>query len=86
MLWYGPVQRRARLLFQLQLGQNGDVPIPGYYDNDLKEDPAIYRPPAGSAPSLWFALKSSGGTSRIDGLGVAGDVAVQKRPALAGGS
>jgi hypothetical protein len=83
-LWYGPYNG-APGLFQLQLGQSGDVPIPGYYDNDSKEDPAIYRPPAGSAPSLWFALKSTGGTSRIDGLGAAGDVAVQKRPALASG-
>jgi hypothetical protein len=83
-LWYGPYNGVPGL-FQLQLGQNGDVPIPGYYDNDLKEDPAIYRKPAGSTPSLWFALKSTGGTSRIDGLGVAGDVPVQKRPALANG-
>jgi hypothetical protein len=84
-LWYGPFNG-APGLFQLNLGTTGDVPIPGYYDNNLTEDPAIYRPPVGAVPALWFAIKSGGGTARLDGLGVAGDVPVQKRPALAGGT
>jgi thermitase len=79
-LWYGPLNGGGGL-FQLQLGQAGDVPIPGYYDADPSQDPAIYRPTTG----LWFTALSGGGTKRIDGLGNATDVAVQKRPSLAGG-
>jgi hypothetical protein len=63
------------------LGQNGDVPIPGYNDANLSVDPAIHRPSTG----LWFSVLSGGGTRSISGLGHAGDVPVQKRPALPGG-
>ena len=80
-LWYGPYNG-ASGLFQLTLGQAGDVPVPGYYDNNLSLDPAIYRPSSG----LWFSTLSGGGIDRIDGLGTTGDVAVQKRPALVGGT
>jgi hypothetical protein len=79
-LWYGPYNGTSGL-FQLTLGQAGDVPIPGYYDNNLSMDPAIYRPLTG----LWFAALSGGGVRRVDGLGQAADVAVQKRPTLIGG-
>jgi hypothetical protein len=58
------------------------VPIPGYYDNNLSEDPAIYRPSSG----LWFSTLSGGGVARVDGLGLSTDVPVQKRAALAGGT
>ncbi len=80
-LWYGPQTGAAAIVIQTILGQNGDVPIPGYYDANLAVDPAYFRPSTG----LWFSLLSGGGVSRIDGLGQAGDVAVQKRPALPGG-
>jgi len=79
-LWYGPFNG-APGLFQLLLGGPGDTPIPGYYDNNLTEDPAIFH----KATGLWFALNSGGGVTRIDGLGLATDVPIQKRPALAGG-
>jgi thermitase len=79
-LWYGPLSGGG--LFQLALGDPTDVPIPGYYDNNQTEDPAIYRPSTG----LWFAALSGGGAARVDGLGQPGDVPVQKRPALAGGT
>jgi hypothetical protein len=62
--------------------QAGDVPIPGYYDGDAAVDPAIFRVSTGT----WLATLSGGGTKRFDGLGVAGDVAIQKRPTLAGGT
>jgi hypothetical protein len=58
-----------------------DIPIPGYYDNNLVMDPAIYRPSTG----LSFSQLSGGGTARFDGLGQPADVPVQKRPTLAGG-
>jgi len=67
-------------LFQLNLGSTGDVPIPGYYDNNLTEDPAIYH----KANGLWFALLSGGGTAQTT-VGLPTDVPVEKRPALAGG-
>ena len=63
------------------LGQNGDVPIPGYYDSNLATDPAIFRASSG----LWFSALSGGGTRSIAGMGTPGDVPIQKRPALAGG-
>jgi hypothetical protein len=78
-LWYGP--KSSGGLFQLPLGQAGDIPIPGYYDNNLAMDPAIYRKSTG----LWFSQLSGGGTARVDGLGQATDIPVQKRPTLAGG-
>jgi hypothetical protein len=78
--WTGPLNGTAGT-FQATLGQSGDTPIPGYYDSNANVDPAVFRPSNGT----WIALLSAGGTKRFDGLGVSGDVAVQKRPALAGG-
>ena len=80
-LWYGPQTDAAAIVIQLLLGGPSNVPIPGYYDNNQTEDPAIFRKSTG----MWFALNSGGGVTRIDGLGQSTDVAVQKRPALAGG-
>src|SRR5439155_1189570 len=49
-LWSGPFNGTTGAL-QYTLGQSGDVPVPGYYDNkDSAADPAIYRPSSG----LWF--------------------------------
>jgi thermitase len=79
-LWYGPFNG-APGVFQIYLGQSGDVPIPGYYDSDQTVDPGIFRPSTG----LWFATQSTGGVRRVDGLGTSTDVAVQRRPKLAGG-
>jgi hypothetical protein len=79
-LWYGPFNG-APGLFQLNLGTTGDTPVPGYYDNNLSMDPAIYRKSTG----LWFALKSGGGVAQINGLGLPTDVPAPKRPSLAGG-
>jgi hypothetical protein len=80
-LWYGPQTGAAQIVIQMLLGQNGDVPIPGYNDGNLAVDPAVFRPSTG----LWFSVLSGGGTRSISGLGQAGDVPVQKRPALPGG-
>lgn len=79
-LWFGPFNG-APGVFQIYLGQSGDVPIPGYYDSDQTVDPAIFRPSTG----LWFATQSTGGVRRVDGLGTSTDVAVQRRPKVAGG-
>jgi hypothetical protein len=68
--------------YSTTLGQSGDRPIPGYYDSDLAADPAVFRVSTGT----WIASLSRGGSKRLDGLGVAGDVAIQKRPTLAGGT
>ncbi len=65
--------------FQRTLGQTGDVPIPGYYDNNLAADAAVFRPGSGT----WLATLSGGGSKRFDWLGLASDVPIQKRPALA---
>jgi hypothetical protein len=78
-LWYGPYNG-APGTFQLNLGGPGDVPIPGYDDNNLSMDPAIYH----KANGVWFALLSGGGVSQMT-VGLSTDVPVQKRPTLAGG-
>jgi hypothetical protein len=79
--WTGPYNG-ATGTYSTTLGQSGDRPIPGYYDSDLAADPAVFRVSTGT----WIASLSRGGSKRLDGLGVAGDVAIQKRPTLAGGT
>ena len=54
------------------------MPIPGYYDNNQSVDPAVFRVGSGT----WLATLSGGGSKRFDGLGLAGDVPIQRRPAL----
>jgi len=80
-LWTGPYNGTTGTV-STTLGQSGDIPIPGYYDNDLSVDPAVFRASAGT----WITALSKGGTKRLDLLGVAGDVSIQKRPTLAGGT
>jgi hypothetical protein len=85
-LWYAPFTDISgpggppTAYFQTFLGQAGDIPVPGYYDNDAIIDPAIFRPSTG----MWFALLSGGGVARVDGLGSAADVPLQVGMAIAG--
>jgi len=75
-LWSGPFNG-ANGALQYTLGQSGDVPIPGYYDDkDSAVDPTIFRPSTG----LWFAASSSSGSETLSSLGVSTDVATQDRP------
>jgi hypothetical protein len=80
-VWTGPYSGTTGT-FSTTLGQSGDIPIPGYYDNDLSVDPGVFRVSTGT----WIAALTKGGSKRFDGLGVFGDVAMQKRPTLAGGT
>jgi hypothetical protein len=62
-----------QIVMQMNLGQPGDVPIPGDYDGDGKTDPAIYRPSLG----LFFAVLSGGGT-KSSTFGASTDVPVPR--------
>jgi len=42
--------------FAVQLGLNGDVPVPGYYDGDNRVDMAVWRPTDGR----WYILPTTG--------------------------
>jgi len=62
----------------MNLGQNGDVPIPTDYDGDGAADAAIYRPSTG----LFYGVRVANGAVVLNtNLGhAAGDVATTKRP------
>jgi hypothetical protein len=47
-------------------GSPGDVPVPGDYDGDGKDDPGIYR------NGTWWVLRSTSGIA-VSGFGVATD-------------
>lgn len=42
--------------YAVQLGLNGDIPVPGYYDGDNQVDMAVWRPTDGR----WFVLPTTG--------------------------
>jgi hypothetical protein len=55
----------------VQFGANGDVPVPGDYDGDGKDDQAVYR------NGTWFMNRSTSGFASA-GFGNATDRAVPK--------
>ena len=69
-------------MIQLNLGQNGDIPIPADYDGDTQVDPAIYRPSTG----LFYGVRIQNGAVVLNtNLGMAsGDVPTTRRPGYPG--
>jgi len=55
--------------YAFPFGTNGDIPVPGDYDGDGRNDAAVFRP----STSTWFAQRSTGGTL-IQQFGIAGDI------------
>lgn len=49
-----------------------DVPVVGDYDNDGRDDIAVYRPAGGT----WYVIASTGGIIQVGGWGIAGDIPV----------
>jgi hypothetical protein len=54
----------------VQLGVEGDTPVPGDYDGDGKIDVAVYR----SSSQYWFIIRSSDGGTQSTPYGIAGDL------------
>ena len=53
-------------------GAAGDVPVPGDYDGDGKDDLAIYR------NGTWWVLRSTSGTL-VQNFGLTSDTAIPRR-------
>jgi hypothetical protein len=54
-------------------GQSGDIPLPGYYDNDGKADVAVFRPTEGN----FYIRKSTDNSQTLQGWGTSEDKPVQ---------
>jgi len=55
--------------YSFPFGTNGDIPVPGDYDGDGRNDAAVFRP----STSTWFAQRSTAGTL-IQQFGITGDI------------
>jgi hypothetical protein len=64
---------RTGAITSVVIGRGGDIPVPGDYDGDRRDDIAVWRPSSGT----WFIRESShGGALRIVQWGALGDLPV----------
>ena len=56
-------------------GVNGDVPVVGDYDNDNRDDIAVFR----GSNGLWYVIGSTTGFSQYGPWGTVGDIPVPSR-------
>jgi uncharacterized delta-60 repeat protein len=57
-------------IFAERFGQSGDLPVPGFYDNDSAEDFAVFRPSNGT----WYVKPRFGNQMQSVQFGTAGDI------------
>ncbi|HUF05570.1 MAG TPA: SBBP repeat-containing protein [Aridibacter sp.] len=62
--------------FGFQFGSPGDIPIPGDYDGDKREDAAVFRPSDNPGEPDFYILNSSDLSVTFVELGVPGDIPV----------
>jgi hypothetical protein len=56
----------------VQFGANGDVPVPGDYDGDGRDDQAVFR------GGTWYLLRSTAGFAGL-AFGLGSDTPVPRR-------
>jgi len=69
-VWYSLGSTRGYSV--LKFGLSTDLPVPGDYDSDGKTDVAVYR------NGIWYIMRSSDSSVKIENFGLASDVPVAR--------
>jgi hypothetical protein len=71
--WYiaRPTGTPSQNFDAIRFGANGDRPVPGDYDNDGRNDAAVYR------NGVWYILRSGNNQFTAVQFGLASDIPIQ---------